>query len=50
MIATVWNKLTWYSKFEKINKPRFLREVSPYSYLGQKEGLVGNSKSIYEVC
>ncbi len=30
--------------------PRFLREVSPSSYLGQTQGLAGNSKVIYEVC
>ena len=36
MITTVRNKLTWYSKFQKINKPRFLREVSTSSYPGQK--------------
>ena len=29
---------------------RFLREVSPSSYLGQTQGLAGNSKPIYEVC
>ena len=28
----------------------FFREVSPSSYLGQTEGLAGNSKPIYEVC
>ena len=31
-------------------EPRFFSEVSPSSYLGQTEGLVGNSNSIYEVC
>ena len=31
-------------------KSRFLREVSPSSYLGRTQGLAGNSKSIYEVC
>ena len=29
---------------------RFFNEVSPSSYLGQTEGLAGDSKPIYEVC
>ena len=29
---------------------RFFSEVSPSSYLGQTEGLAGNSKPIHEVC
>ena len=29
---------------------KFFIEVSPSSYLGQTEGLAGNSKPIYEVC
>ena len=31
-----------------IVEPRFLREVSPSRFLGQTQGLAGNSKSIYE--
>ncbi len=29
---------------------RFFNQVSHSSYLGQTEGLAGNSKRIYEVC
>jgi hypothetical protein len=30
--------------------PRFFRDVSPSSYLGQTESLTGNSKPTYEDC
>ena len=29
---------------------RFISQVSPSNYFGRTEGLVGNSKPIYEVC
>jgi hypothetical protein len=29
---------------------RYFSKVSPSSYLGQTEGLAGNSKPIYEIC
>ena len=32
------------------NCSRFFSQVSPSSYLGRTEGLVGNSKPTYEVC
>ena len=40
-------KTSTYLNFIRIRQGR---EVSPSSYLGQTQGLAGNSKSTYEVC
>jgi hypothetical protein len=49
--TNVWRFLLrqGFETFNCLAFPRFLREVSPSSYLGQTQGLAGNSKSIYEV-
>jgi hypothetical protein len=45
-VKVLFKLVTYY-----ITRSRFLREVSPSSYLGRMQGLAGNSKSIvYEVC